>query len=333
MNMKTEQIRIVKSACRVGPADASGLSLYVRHTRPEDMPKGTVVLIHGATLASGLWDIAVPGYSLMDVLARAGYSTWAPDIRGYARSDRLDQPLEPYAGREDAVRDIASVVAHACASDKVGQVLLAGGSWGSITASLYATRHPESVCALALMAPIYASVNLSWLSDLADPIERTRRRTPRNPVRLVDEIQIRKRWNDEVLHGDPDLRRDPAVLQALISDSLEAETQASGAFTVPNGTLDDLFDTFSGRPLYDPSLLSMPVLLVRGEHDTTSTDDDVRRLFASLGSRQKSYLQIGETGHFLCAERNAPLFHSALLAFSDVTFSSPQSEIALLPSP
>ena len=52
--------------------------------------KPIVVLCHGsATAGKESFDLQVPGkatYSLMDVLARAGFDVFAPDVRGFGRS-------------------------------------------------------------------------------------------------------------------------------------------------------------------------------------------------------------------------------------------------------
>lgn len=305
-------------SARVPPADGAGLALHLRHAAPAGASRGTVVLVHGATLASGLWDIAVPGYSVLAALAGAGFSAWAPDLRGYARSDRVAQPRAAYATLPEAVHDIGAVIAHACRADGVAQVLLVGGSWGSITAAAYAAAQPQQVAGLALMAPLYGSVNERWLADLADPSDRSRMNPRLGATRRVDRAALLRRWDPEIPYPDKHRRRDDAVLDALLADALAAEPDggAAGMFTVPNGTLHDLFAVFSGRPLVDPAAILVPTLLLRGEHDATSTDDDTRALFARLGTADKQSLTIGDAGHFICAERNAPLFQDALLGFA-----------------
>lgn len=301
---------------RVEPADHAGLALHVRHVARLGQSLGTVVLVHGATLASGLWDIAVPGYSLLDALAGAGFSAWALDVRGYAHSDRLPNPAQAYANRHDAVADIAATVEHACAADGVGQVLLVGGSWGSITAACYASENPQRVQALALMAPIYATRNASWLLDLAEPGDAGRLRATLGPTRRVARSDLLLRWDREIAEADKTLRRDPRVLDALMHDAIAAEPAGGhDSFTVPNGTLHDLFEAFSGRPLYDPATLHMPVLLVRGEHDGTSTAADAELLRSRLASRQVQLHTVPNAGHFICAERAAPHFQRTLLGF------------------
>lgn len=309
---------IVRAVHRVTPADAAGLSLHLRHAAPRGARRGTLVLVHGATLASGLWDIDVPGYSVLDALAGAGFSVWAPDLRGYARSDRLAAPAAAYAGMHEALLDIDAAVAHACRLDHVSRVLLTGGSWGSITSAAYAATHPGRVLGLALMAPLFASVNEPWLADLADPADRTRLNGALGATRRVERAALIRRWDPEIPYVDKHLRRDDAVLDAMMADALGAEPDqgAGGAFTVPNGTLHDLFEVFSGRPLVDPAAILVPTLLVRGEHDATSTEEDARALFARLGTREKQCLTIGDAGHFICAERQAPQFQQALAGFA-----------------
>lgn len=306
----------VRRALRLAPADRAGLALHVRHVAPVRQSRGTVVLVHGATLGSGLWDIAVPGYSLLEALAIAGFSAWALDVRGYARSERLPNPTQAYADRHDAVADIAATVSYACAADGAGQVLLVGGSWGSITAACFASQHPQRVRALALMAPIYATRNESWLLDLAEPGDTNRLRAALGPTRHVSRDDLLLRWDREIAEADKTLRREPRVLDALMRDSLDAEPAGErDGFVVPNGTFHDLFEAFSGRPLYDPATLRMPVLLVRGEHDATSTSADAELLRRRLASPHVQLHTVRDAGHFICAERAAPRFQDALLGF------------------
>lgn len=302
---------------RLAAPDGMGLSLHLRHVAPEGRARGSVLLVHGATLASGLWDVAVPGYSVLEALAAAGLSSWALDIRGYARSARLVAPVAAYAGREEAVRDIAAALDFVCQHDNVASAILVGGSWGSITTALFASRDARRVAGLALMAPLHASANALWLADLAHPGDRRRLSPAHGACRSVGRAQLLARWDPEVPPGRAFERRDPAVLDALIADALACEpAPGSTTFTVPNGTLHDLFEVFSDRPLYDAAALRMPVMLIRGEHDLTSTHADAQRLFEVLGSHDKQYLQIGDAGHFVCAERRAGEFQRALIGFA-----------------
>lgn len=307
---------VLRRVHRVPPADAAGLALHARQALPAEGSLGTVVLVHGATLASGVWDIAVPGYNVLEVLANAGFSAWAADIRGYARSDRMNQPTQAYASLPDAMADIGATVAHACHVDAVDTVLLVGTSWGSITGACYASMYPEYVRALALIAPIYATRNPLWLTYLADPAAPERLRTTFEAARTVRREDLLRRWDPEIPHDDKSVQRDPAAFEALMSDAVQAEPSPSGeSFCVPNGTFHDLLEAFSGRPLYDAASLRMPVLLARGEHDATATAADAQLLISRLPPGRARLHTISDAGHFFSAERAAPEFHRLLIDF------------------
>lgn len=307
---------VLRQVHRVPAADAAGLTLHARQARPAGPASGTVVLVHGATLASGVWDIAVPGYSMLDALAQAGFSAWAPDIRGYARSDRISEPAQAYATLHEAVADIRAAVTHACLTDAVDSVLLVGTSWGSITGARYASEHPHSVRALALIAPIYATRNPMWLTYLTDPVAPERLRVTFGATRTVCRDDLLRRWDPEIPHDDKSVQRDPDAFEALLRDAEQAEAPPSGeTFRVPNGTLHDLFMAFSGRPLYDAACLRMPVLLARGEHDATATADDARLLMSRLAPGRARLHTVGNAGHFFSAERAAPEFQRLLVDF------------------
>lgn len=297
------------------PSSECPLRLHVRHVAPATGSVGTIVIVHGATFGSGLWDIAVPGYSTLDALASAGFSVWAPDIRGYAKSERLREPTVAYAGREEAILDIRAVVRFALENDQRKRLMLIGGSWGSVTAGLFATRHHELLHGLALMAPLYGAVNELWLESLADPADRTKMNPALKATREIDLAHVLGRWDPEIPPGREQSRRDEVVLQALMADAMSSEAAGRQSFTVPNGTLVDLFEVFSGRPLYHAKLLELPLLMIRGVHDQTSTAADAQGFFDSVASVDKTYVQMGDSGHFLCAERKARQFQQLLIDF------------------
>jgi pimeloyl-ACP methyl ester carboxylesterase len=67
------------------------------------------------------------------------------------------------------------------------------------------------------------------------------------------------------------------VFETLAALDPRSPLQVPRAFRCPNGALADLVEVFNGRPLYEPAELTMPVLLIRGEQDTTSTATDAQR--------------------------------------------------------
>jgi pimeloyl-ACP methyl ester carboxylesterase len=64
-----------------------------------------------------------------------------------------------------------------------------------------------------------------------------------------------------------------------------------------------MFNAYSMRAVYDASKIVAPVLIVRGNADSTSSECDARGLLRSLGSRNKRYETVSPGSHFVCFER------------------------------
>lgn len=286
------------------------LRLHIRaHAdRPDRLP---VLFVHGATYASRLYDVPHPGASWLKATADAGYAAYALDIRGYGRSRvaDLEAKEKPYARGTDAVKDIADTVTWLCERHNCAQIGLIGGSWGSITTAMFASGASKSkIAALVLYAPIFGETNPDWLSFLSDPLDPTQFTPEFRGARPVCEPSTRARWDTEIPTGRD--WRDEDVFQALVQSSLADDPEALGrnppAFLAPNGTLLDLWEAFNGRPLYDPSGIACPTLLIRGGADTTSTRSDALALFDAIAAPAKRYIEVANGAHFASAERIGP---------------------------
>lgn len=305
----------------VASSDEKGLRLHIRahQDSPDRQP---VLFIHGATYASRLYDIPHPGASWLRATADAGFAAYALDIRGYglSRSAVVESETKPYARATDAIRDINDATAWICDRHRVDSVRLVGGSWGSITTSLYtATIGTERVEKLVLYAPIYAEVNRGWHAILADPDHPSRFNPGFGASRLVTEAATRARWDLEMPEGAN--WRDESVFQALVQSSLADDPAASShdpvGFRAPNGTFVDLWEAFNAKPLYDPSAITCPTLLIRGGADPTSTRTDALGLFDRIGALDKQYVEIANGAHFISAEVRARQVFDAVTAFLD----------------
>ena len=306
-----------------------GPRLAVRH-RPAEGPKRgpPVVFVHGATLASELYDVPAGGYSWMKHAALNGRDAFAFDVRGYGRSERppsFEQPAnenEPYARHDAAVADIVRTTAFVRERTGADRIDLVGGSWGSITAAMFAAAHAAVLRKLALFAPIFAEVNEGWLAITADPQEPTRPNPNLGAYRRVTREAVRTRWDAEIPVVDKTTFRPEPVFTMLMDTAIGNDRRAfehdPPAMRVPNGTLLDLHEAFSGRPLYDPSNIATPTLLIRGACDPTSTAIDMAHLADGLPSA--CTVTVSDASHFAIAERAAPrIFGAAETFFSDLS--------------
>lgn len=293
-----------------------GLRLFIRRLEPTAGTSNRPVLfVHGATLASYLWDIGLKGYSWMEQIALLGNAAYAVDIRSYGGSSKPAAMAEapdatlPLVRGTEAILDIDDAVEYLLTATGYDQIDLVGGSWGSITCGMYATGLGRGkIRRLVLYAPIFITPNRQWLDMLADPEQPDRLNPNLGSYRLVTEKELRARWDKEIPITEKEDWRPEACFQALIKEAFkwdsESRSHTPPAFRVPNGTLVDLFEAFSGRPLYEPEDITVPTLLIRGADDPTSTDADTRALFDRLGAQIKRYVAVGHGSHFFVAEKN-----------------------------
>ena len=312
---------------RIDATDTGGVSLGMleKSCQVRDGRLPPVLLVHGATFGAALFDLPVPGYSLMSALSAAGRPVYALDIRGYGNSldgSVMDAPPEthpPFARLNDAVADIGAAVAFICAREQVPAIDIVGFSWGTVTAARYAGQFPQAVARLALYAPLYAELNEAWLTRIGDPRDRSRIDPKIGAYRMITEADLLQRWNADIGPAEPGAFRDPGLPEIIFATLSALDPKAGShtprAFRSPTGALADLVSIFNGRPLYDPAEITMPTLLIRGADDTTSTHSDSERLLAALASPRKEYLIITPGSHFLCVEKNRNLLYEGLNRF------------------
>lgn len=312
---------------RIPAPGATDFTLGVLEKRgdPIDSRLPPVLLVHGATLGANLFDVPRCGYSLMAWLASGARAVYALDVRGFGNSlggrimDAESDAHAPFARADEAARDIGAVLDFILARERVETVDLIGFSWGTITSALYAASAPERIARLALYAPLYAEVNPLWLDRIADP-EAPSRLNPRiGAYRLVTRKELISRWDADLPTHDPNLYRESGIAELLFEVFAALDPRSRRleppAFRCPAGPFADLMSVFNGRPLYDAHKLTMPILLVRGSDDTTSTDTDARRLLAAVASPQKSYCVITPGSHFLIMEKNRSELYQRLSDF------------------
>lgn len=314
---------------RLASSQTPGLELFIRHRRPAPgAPRQPVplLMVHGATLSSLLWDHPLPGWSWMDRLAADGFEVFALDLRGYGLStrpdwDRLD-PAVPYARAEDVLADVADAIDFVRQHTGSAELDLLGGSWGSVICGLFAARCPAApVRRLVLYAPIYCEPDSAstWWQAAADPADPRRVNPQLGAYRWVSETDLRSRWDSEIPLADKTAWRPEPVLRGLFDAAMAQDAagwqRQPPAFRVPNGTLVDLFHIYSGRSLYDAADITWPTLLIRAQHDQTSTDGGARRLFEALGSPRKRLVHIGNGAHFVILEQQADQVHAEVAGF------------------
>lgn len=291
------------------PSHQPALVARVRRTEPARGNGALPVLfVHGSSFPSALsFDFRMDGQSWMDWMAARGYDVYALDFPGYGLSDRYPVTTAT-AAPPGRARMVAQDVGHAVDAilRRTGQkqVMLVAHSWGGSVAARYAQEHGAKIAKLVLFAAITprtpstppapaAHGDSAALEEMA-PAQRIAAmdslRPPQEPRRLHADVYAR--WGAHWLASDG---------------------RKEGKVRFPAGPSADLADLQQGRGYYDPTRLTMPVLLVRGEWDAWPSDADYRALQRQIpGAR---YTVIPRGTHVMHLEAARTQLYEAVHAF------------------
>ncbi|HZQ13455.1 MAG TPA: alpha/beta hydrolase [Pseudolabrys sp.] len=263
-----------------------------------------VFLVHGSSnSARSSYDLSVPGkgeYSLMNVLAGYGYDVWTMDHDGYGRSGSSGNSSDIMSGVVD-LKAAMPVVAKETGQRKIN---FYGTSSGGIRAAAFAQAEPGSVARLALCAFTYKGNGAAEIERRRKKIETLRS----SPRRRRDAAMIASIFSRD---GHPELY-DPAMVEALIADEMKFGNEG------PSGTY---LDMAANLPIVDPAKILSPVLMLRGEFDGNSTNEDLLDFFRQLPNGDRQFVILPQTAHSAGYSKNRHLLYYALHNF----FAAPQA--------
>lgn len=216
----------------------------------------------------------------------------ALDLRGYGDSS--------LGARQTIIDDYCDDILRVADHLGAGKLVLAGLSYGSWIATSFAMRHADRLAGLVL------SGGCTGMSE-AGPDER-------EAFRVSREVPLNA--------GQVPADFAPAVVQAIAGP--HAGTEAREALlrsmqAIPAETYRDALTCFT-NPLerFDFSRLTMPVLMMTGEHDRLAPPDEIRavagRIWDSAPRPDVRFEVIGGAGH-VCNLEAPETYNRHLLAF------------------
>ena len=256
-----------------GETIANGVRLHYVETGPEDGPP--VVLLHGFPDFWYSWREQLPA------LAEAGYRVFAPDLRGYNRSEK-PHGIEAYR-LDELTADVAAFI-EGLEADSAHVV---GHDWGGVVAWNVAITHPEVVDRLAVLN---APHPLKYVRELSGG-QALRSwyalsfQVPGLPERVLAarEFAVLERiYREEAVRPeaftDADLTRYRAAFRR--PGALESALNYYRAFfrgTVP-ANLPGAIPVVGERLVEPASTVDAPTLVVWGVQDTALSLEQVRGL-------------------------------------------------------
>jgi pimeloyl-ACP methyl ester carboxylesterase len=328
-----QQPAISKTDTQIDGLDP-GIKIFLREKMPQRNTHfsndNVVLFLHGATSPSTCdFDLQYKDYSWADWLANRGYVVYMGDYRNYGGSTResaMDEPAgknPPVTRSYLALRDVEAMVNHIKRTRGVQKVTLIGWSWGAMMAGYYSSLHSENVEKLVLYAPLYDfndHTNLGPGSTLQDKRKPTEFNFALGAYRLASEAANTGRWNGEIPIENKDEYREPALPAAFWNECLATDptsnTRTPPSLRAPNGVLEDSFYQATGRPLWNAANIYAPTLVIGGDYDTWSFQEDRAGLVRALvHAPVKRNVLIKDATHFVLFEKKRMEFFEEILKF------------------
>jgi pimeloyl-ACP methyl ester carboxylesterase len=264
---------------------------------------GTILFVHGSSMASQpTFDLQVPGRtdsSVMDWFARRGFDTWSVDMEGYGRSTKDRDNNAPISFGAD---DCFAAAQYIQKTRNAGPLLVYGISSGALRAALFAQRHPELVARLALDAHV-------WTGKGSPTLEQRAKRLPE--FRAKNRRPIDRAFVRSIFERDHPGTADDAVIEAFADAILALDD------SVPTGTYVDMC---ANLPVVDPTKITVPTIIMRGQYDGIASFDDLIEFFKLLPNPDKQFAVMPGIAHASFQQKNYAIPLHMLHAF----FTQPQ---------
>jgi pimeloyl-ACP methyl ester carboxylesterase len=279
------------------------LFLFEKRALPEQPAAGTVLFVHGSSMASQpTFDLHVEGRpysSVMDWFAAQGFDTWCIDMEGYGRSDKSRDINFDISNGAD---DLAAASDYILKLRACGPLLVYGISSGALRAALFAERHPERVKRIALDAFV-------WTGEGSPTLAERKKKLP-------DYVARNTRPIDRTFVHSIFTRDHPGTAEDKVVDAF-ADAILALDDAMPTGTYVDMC---SKLPIVSPQKLSMPTLIMRGEYDGIASLDDLLAFFELLPNADKQFCIMPGISHASFQQKNYLMVYHILHSF----FSQPE---------
>jgi len=278
------------------------LFLWNKHSSDPSGPSGRILFVHGSSMASQpTFDLQVPGRaesSVMDFFAARGYDTWCVDMEGYGRSTKIRDNNAPIAYGAD---DCLAATTYIQKLRGSRPLLVYGISSGALRAALFTQRHPEMVARLALDAMV-------WTGEGSPTLAERSKRLPE--FRAKNRRPIDRKFVRSIFERDHPGTADDAVIEAFADAILALDD------SVPTGTYVDMC---ANLPVCDPTKITVPTLIMRGEYDGVASFADLLKFFELLPNPDKQFAVMPGIAHASFHQKNYLLCYHILESF----FSQP----------
>jgi acylglycerol lipase len=258
-----------------------GTKLWRRHWLPTAPEKAVLIIQHGLRDHSDNYD------RLARRAAAAGFSVWAMDLRGHARSAGPRVAPDPWL---DYVADMDQLVGIVMAAEPDQPIFLFGHSMGGAIMALEVVEYHRPIAGLILSAPV---LNLGVPPFVVSAVRMLGLIAPSLGVMTLDPKSF---------------STDPAVGEAMVKDRLVE--QGAG----PARTAAGLADA-TARIFEHVDRFTLPILALHGTADQLTAPSGSRALIELAPSRDKTLRIYDGFAHDLVHEPKGAQVEDDVLAW------------------
>jgi pimeloyl-ACP methyl ester carboxylesterase len=297
MNEMTKPAATFKGTDHWTTKDNGAAKLFLFNKCAGDPAKavGTVLFVHGSSMAGQpTFDLQVPGRpfsSSMDYFASLGFDVWSVDMEGYGRSTKDRDNNAPISQGADDCYAAAQYIQKLRGAK---QFMVYGISSGALRAAMFAERHPDMVARLALDAFV-------WTGEGSPTLAERKKKLP-------DFIKINRRpMSKPFIHSVFD-RDHPDTAERKVIEAF-ADAVVALDDSVPTGTYVDMC---SRLPVVDPLKITVPTLVMRGQHDGIASMEDLIKFFEKLPNPDKQFTVMSGISHASFQQKNYMMVYHIL---------------------
>ena len=265
--------------------DSDGHAMAVWEKGKKDS-KGIILFVHGRTWSAVPdFDLQVEGedLSLMDGMVAKGFTTYAIDLRGYGETAR---DATEWSTPNIAAKDIQNVLRWVSKQHNNKKVHLFGWSMGSTLSLLATQQNSDDIASLTLFG-FWKDMDYQFPESKKSPVLRKTVNTAKSAA------------SDFIVPGNISEKAvETYVKMALESDPIKVDWKNQHEYNN-----------------LDPSLITIPTLIIQGELDPISPTAVQAKLFTRLKTADKSWAVISGGDHAAFMESPRKHFISTFAAF------------------
>jgi pimeloyl-ACP methyl ester carboxylesterase len=226
--------------------------------------------------------------SLMDAFVAKGFRAYAIDLRGFGNTPRDDSGwITPNKASSDVIKMLEWIAAR---HPKNKKPTLFGYSLGSLVSRLVVQQEPKLVSGLVLFG---------------------------HPIRYLDKIDVSAINKDKSTINPP---RKPNTVEwssdGFITNSIPQEVidgYVSACLSLDPILVD--WNNIAQWNQLDPQAITVPTLLINGEHDPYAPAEKSASFFREIGNPDKTWVVISKSGHNAHIEDSAVRLVNGIVNF------------------